>query len=726
MSLIDIELKSQKVREQFSKPSSNRSKLLSLSNFLNTIITKPEQQLYTSYYSEFEPELRNLIHKKDFCYFTPEEIEGLINIISYFKSSEYFADKKENLDDLILILDKAKGNILFNFGEVNSKEETRQNIEKSFTDSINIVLIENGEGRSTETSLGAIEKLKLDCSIKNSNKDADKIEFSNLVEFNDSQIIEQLNEVVTVAELKCNNEGIKTHTYNFNFYFDRKDCVFTGKSIGIGALSLVYNAILINEFHKYYFKFKDDVVFTSEVDKYGNLLRLEEKSLRIKLQSIFYSPYKKFVISEDNIVEAKKELVLLNEKYPHRKLGIIPIRNFEGVFKNLDIVEVCKLNINQKVKAYYQKYHTSVNWALTLLSILIILFFIGIYLIPRLDRNPVNAATENDRYVSYNKYGIKVWESEAIEKTDVYLNKDKKFFDTRCIISDLENDGRNEILYLIRSSSNRIKNRTIYCYDSNHSLKWKYQVPEHKIYYDRILFEDTFLTLGIYAYDFNNDGFKEIICSGQQGVDFPFLIMKLDHNGKLLSEYWNSGFLDHIELFDIEGDGKINLVTGDCNNKFDQAAIAIFDPNFIYGNSPFTNPLRNGVKGVEKYYILFPKSILCLPLICSINNVKQLLQYNNQGLDVYVYEGYEAFIIYKFNNEMKLLDVEFSTPWINYYESFVTEGKTKPVKDLSAYAEELKKQVKYWDGDKFVNYPVMNKNYLSVKNSRDINEKAKK
>ena len=49
------------------------------------------------------------------------------------------------------------------------------------------------------------------------------------------------------------------------------------------------------------------------------------------------------------------------------------------------------------------------------------------------------------------------------------------------------------------------------------------------------------------------------------------------------------------------------------------------------------------------------------------------------------------------------------------YKNFVAEERIDSVNNLAEYAEELKSQVKYWDGEKFVNEPVMNKNYLDAK-----------
>jgi hypothetical protein len=464
-------------------------------------------------------------------------------------------------------------------------------------------LIEQDDDFNSSLSSGIIEKFKIEASQKQNDSTPDKITFGNITDIRDNEIQQQLNESAILAKVKCRNEGKKVHSYNFIFSFERNDCIYTGKSLGVGAAALAYNSILINELYNTFYKFKDDVVFTSEIDKDGNLLKLDEKSLRIKLRTIFFSPYKKFVIPEDNIIEAKKELAILNEKYPNRKLELIPIKNYEGVFKNLDNVEVCRLNIKQKIKANYRKYHNTVNWALSILSLLIILFFITIYLIPRLDMNPVNAGIENNRYVAYNKYGINIWES-------LYLNKEEMDDNMlpKIIITDTDNDNKNEIIYLMKDFGQPKFSKTIFCRNSDNILKWKSAiVPIDSIYGKEFCYDNTNLRT-IHLIENETIQSKELIVTYTICDLFPFFISKLDCNGKEISNFYNPGHLVFSKLLDIDSDGKDEFIIGGFNNDYNKSAcLIIFDPDFIEGKAPsFRYPKGLG-KGLMKYYVLFPK-----------------------------------------------------------------------------------------------------------------------
>lgn len=723
MSIFDTELKSQKIREKLSKVLSNKLKLLLLSEFLISIIDQRNDQIFLSYYIEFEPELCTLILKSEFNYCSPDELNKLIKVLDFFRSNEPFSAKKEKYDNLLSLLNaqKEKMLILLGEGEKNFNDEYNLNKNKSFSNAINIVLIEQDDDFNSHLSSGTIEKFKIESSLKQKDSTPDKITFSNITDISNNEILQQLNESAILAKVKCRNEGIKVHTYNFIFSFERIDCIYTGKSLGVGAAALAYNSILINELHKIYYTFKDDVVFTSEVDKYGNLLKLDEKSLRIKLQTIFYSPYKKFVIPEDNIVEAKKELAILIEKYPHRKLELIPIKNFERVFKNLDIVEICLLSIRQKIKANYREYSTTINWALSILSLLIILFFITIYLIQRLDRNPVNVGIENDKYVAYNKYGIKVWESGILNKEEINIEQQRMF------IADVDDDGRNEILLLRKNPDNPLLSKTVFCYNSDNSLKWKtIFIPKDSLYGNEICYDRVDLQ-NILVIENKVTRQKEIIVDYTICDLFPYFVTKLDYKGKEISSFYNPGNTVFVRLLDLDNNGKDELVIGGSNNDFNhRGCLIVLDPKFIDGKAPGYRFPRGFGRGLMKYYVLLPKTLLNRFSDEQTSHISDIHK-SNAKIIVVLNESFGPKpenswyrVIFNFDFQFNFLHLQTSTEFDTFYKNLIEKGRIKPIKDWKAYEDSLRKEIKFWDGDEFVNHPGMNKYYLKAKTQQNL------
>ena len=221
---------------------------------------------------------------------------------------------------------------------------------------------------------------------------------------------------------------------------------------------------------------------------------------------------------------------------------------------------------------------------------------------------------------------------------------------------------------------------------------------------------------------------KEIIYHGRLNDFFAYTIGLIDKDGKLISEYWNPGHYRRIELIDYNRDGTPELFAGGCNNQkqFASAVLTVFDVDFIKGFAPLTDPLKNGEKGLEMYYIVFPRTVILdnskEKKRSDINDIKL----TEKGITVWVEEESEGnnlpATLYVFNNNFELLDVSFSDTFEMRYEKLIKENKIPDI-SLEKYLKSLKSKVLWWNGDKFVNTPSMNKHYLAAKQLKIKNEK---
>jgi hypothetical protein len=719
--LFDVEIKYQKIKEYLRKPSTTRFKLLALTNFIKYIIELHSQERFKSYYLELSDTLINLIKLNQFDYFSPEEIEELICIVKKI----YEGEEKESIHN---ILSENKSRIL---NILNGNPGKEENIE-SLSNSLNIVLVEKNDGSidKTEFSSGVIFKLILDSSLnRKSEIEKDKVEFKNLVNINETKIVEHLSDVVAIAKSECRKQNIETYSYNFSFFFSNKNYIYSGTSLGIGAICLAYNSILVNNLNNFYYRFKNDTVFSAEVDESGNLLKLDKDILRIKLQAVFYSNFNKFVIPEDNVTEAKEILNGLKQKYPNRKLELIPVNNYENVFKNLNIAEVCKLKFNEKLKSNYKKHNKVVNMVLSIMTLSVISLFVLLYLIPHLDRNPIKGKFENGRFVVYNKYNIEIWAKE----TNGYVGMKEELFSKRIYyqgisIADIDNDGENEIIYIDNFLTKELKNiKTIICCEGNGTEKWKYSLPSEKMHYDwesdelkgDWVFEQLFVD------DLFGDGNKEIVANACYKPYFPDRLILLNSKGELISEYYNSGYFNYITDYDIDGDNKKEVVAVGVNNYpgYRCGAMVVFDSDFLSGSSFKTDPLHSGKAGLEKYYILFPKTFMTKFNVSNFNIADYIMQ-NTERCIVNVLDGEteEKFIdnphlLYEFDKSLNVVNIGTSNQFQKQYETLLSQNKILPIPNMLTYLDSLKKEVRYWNGEEFVKYPSINKNYLKVLNS---------
>ncbi len=716
MALFEVELASQWLRHQLQKNISVHFKFLSVCRFFSLFVDNEDQSKYISYYIQFKDDIVSLIKDFQFNYCTPEEIDELKNIVDKVYTVFPTADIHEK-EKIHSALDSAKGKIL-RFLNEEPLRQSENGCSENY--SINQVLIENDP--NSKLNAGIIEKLRITTSKNELPGYKDKISFENNFEDRDNSIAGMMEKVVALSRKEAEEKIKNIGCYNFNFYFEQREFIYTGTSMGLGVAVLTFNSILRAQLYKLYYKFRNDVVLGCAIDTNGFLVPLEDDVLKLKLKTVFYSSYKKFVIPEQNIIEARKYLEELNSKYSNRKLELIPIKHYMNLFKNLDIVEICKLKLKEKLKAHYNQYHVITNSALTLLILVVLIILEIKVIIPEMDRNPVYTEMKNNRFVALNKFGKNVWMSDVLSRQDMDTFNNSSIIAKRFILTDIDNDGRNDILLLINKGNDVMAKRTVYCFNADGSTKWKTVFPDKDSLYGNDYCSNDITTSFMYLLDNNKK--KNIFVVYRVCVLYPTYIAKLNSQGKINSEFYNSGAIDQIVGCNFIDSSKEELICGGINNDLNKSGVLIvFDPDYVAGCSPGYRYPKNYSKGLMKYYLLFPKTDVGKFSNVGINEV-DLIEIHGDRIVAYVSEM-DTFIdkdnqvqrqryvtIYTLDKLFNVLHVETSSEFDARYQQLVYEGKLKPVKNWKKYKEKLASQVRWWDGDKFVNHPVMNKYYL--------------
>ncbi len=675
MQILSIELSYQRILTILKSPYSYGLKLTALTKFINSLLSFPEQDKLISYYTELAPELYAMIRHADLSCFAPEDIENIISISNQLNSNRFTPVSPGELFDIQIVLTNALEN-----QNKNLKSYENDTNKTLSPNNVAIVLIEKCDEESADgvKNIGHVHRLNISSSFRDKSETTDKIEFKNYVDINDTKILEHLNKVVNIVK---NKYAGKHSYYNITFYFDKSNFLYSGTSLGIGAICLTYNSILISNLERYYYKFRSDCVFSGEIDYEGCLQKLNSESLKIKLRTVYYSEYRRFILPEDNLSEAKSELERLKKKYPERKLILIPIRNFESVFTNLEIVDRYELKINQKLKAYYKKFHTPVVSVLGVISLGVLLFFTVNYLIPLLDRNPYSSDFLHGKYTVYNEHNTKIWERQIDNYDAKHILNDKVDFLRRSIsIQDLDKDNENEIIILNNyyPAPDIIGKNTLFCYKADNTLMWKYENEYEKLnYWDKP--EGEFVFDDLLTYDINSDGIYETIASGHINPWYPNKICILDLNGKLISKYWHAGNLHRFKVYDLDKDSNPEIVaTGVTNMKgYRCGCLIAFDPEYISGVSFNTDSLQNIEKGLEKYYVLFPVTFMTKFSPSGMNDANDL-HYEKNGFAVAVTDGpqYEMpndrpLLLYKFSKDFKIESIGLSSQFQKEYDKLI-------------------------------------------------------
>jgi len=209
---------------------------------------------------------------------------------------------------------------------------------------------------------------------------------------------------------------------------------------------------------------------------------------------------------------------------------------------------------------------------------------------------------------------------------------------------------------------------------------------------------------GFDTYDVDNDGQLEIFISSLQIPHWPTQLVSLSSQGRMLGEYWHSGYLNDFVFADLDKDGQTEIIFAGLNNEYRKACLIVFDAGNLNGSSPQTESEFRCPElgpGSEKYYILFPRTDFDM-IANPVEAVERMniLQNGYLSLSTSV-----SKIIYILNSGLAVESVIFSHGFIQLHSEAVREGKIKSTLD-EKYRENLKKGVVYFDGQKWVNWPT--------------------
>jgi hypothetical protein len=245
----------------------------------------------------------------------------------------------------------------------------------------------------------------------------------------------------------------------------------------------------------------------------------------------------------------------------------------------------------------------------------------------------------------------------------------------------------------------------LFCFDHKGNLIWKFRAGRELKYGSKVYSAD-YRIAGLDVCDFDNDGNKEIIVISIQMQQWPCQLAVLNAKGQLLGEYWNSGYFADYAFIDLDGDGRKEIIFVGLNNERENGCLAVFDPTFIKGGSPQQSEnfrCADLEPGTEKYYILFPRTDVDL-LKYPAEGLASIDILENKRLSVRMYA---TVIYYEFDFNLKLMDVKSSHTFEQMHKEAVLKGEIKSVLN-NEYWENLKRGVRWWDGEKWTDQPTMN------------------
>jgi hypothetical protein len=348
---------------------------------------------------------------------------------------------------------------------------------------------------------------------------------------------------------------------------------------------------------------------------------------------------------------------------------------------------------------------------------------------PSKDPNPTHGRVQNQVLYVYNKDGEVLWTKPALGMEDQFNNENLAVEGGRrsITIDDIDGDGVKEVLVISYLPSRLLKassfaRDSIYCFNRGGDLRWRAGCGEMIRFGEMDFASQGFWeVLSVFFVENRKTSRPQLFALALVSPHWPMKLFELDpKSGRELQSYWNTGGLNMVLLQDLDGDGNLEIVLGGINNAYRRASIVVLDPSRVDGCGPtlpqFT-PSAVG-RGTEKYYALLPRTDSGELLLTSgYNLIIQLFPVGQNRLKTQTKEdtaGVAGGVLYTFGPQMQIQSVIADDIFIKRHEQLEKQGKL--TKKLGpAYYQELKDSVLYWDGDRFVSTPTMNKYYLQSK-----------
>jgi len=326
---------------------------------------------------------------------------------------------------------------------------------------------------------------------------------------------------------------------------------------------------------------------------------------------------------------------------------------------------------------------------------------------------PFNFDIKDSRLLILNEKNSKLWSFDTglnnLCSEEIY----RKYFQEKrrkendvlgmpyLMIKDLDRDGKKEVLFTTQTR-NELQEGLLICLDNMGKKLWEFKTGK-ALKFGTVPYYSDYRISGIDVYDIDGNGSMEIIVISINRYYFPSQLVILNYRGKLLGEFWNSGYLVDYCFTDLNGDKGVELIVSGTNNEYNTGCIIVFDPNDIWGASPQSGEYicQELMPGSEKYYILIPPTGVENSM--SLRNTIVAIEISNDQI-ISAKSGVGQ-IYYEFNFDLELININFSDDYEIMHKKCLSENKI-----TSEFNKEYKKHLMqgllYYDGQNWISHPT--------------------
>lgn len=365
---------------------------------------------------------------------------------------------------------------------------------------------------------------------------------------------------------------------------------------------------------------------------------------------------------------------------------------------------------------YFVKNYPLTSFGFTLVASLAIAFIVTTYKSSVKDMNPVSINNKNGVLQTFNKNGDLVWSKitgsiNGNEKIDS-LVRWYGFPTGRFInLTDIDGDGINEVLFARFGESELFQGGLLYCFNNDGSQRWAISPEDEKHNYAPEWTRTTWVPDDFFTVN-TKSGLKLFVVAHVRAYAGTVVSSLDPETGAITSSIYHDGMYSCRSCFDIDGDGFDEIVLG-ATTSYEKSAVVILKTDFLMGEMPGRKNPQPEIKGNALYYIVLPISKMeSLFKNQQPPNVATIMKTNEGGFSVLANERFIQFnqtmqLPFVFDKSLKCTNISMGNSYGYAYDKYLKDGTFD--KPFEEYKHELMDSIEYWDGDKFVNYPVKNK-----------------
>ena len=384
--------------------------------------------------------------------------------------------------------------------------------------------------------------------------------------------------------------GTAQRFYAVHYSLPEKSAEVSGSSLGLAAALLAWVTSRNRHYRAEVVRIAASAAVTGGIRPDGAVTAVDSPTLAAKIRAAFFSPAERLFLPAANLTEAWPLLTALEQRYPQRRLLLQPLETLQQALQDRNLIVNRKPGAPARALAAVRRTRHK-----SFLAGVATAAAVGLLLatVPALqwwrDRQPALAELSEEEIIFKNHAGKRLWSHKlgfTMPAGRRYINQAAML-----LIDDLDGDSRREVLLSLNEFSHPEQCGILFGYDYLGRALWpplKLSQPLETLSGNRI--DDQFHIGPIISARIRAGEPKMILCALGSIHDFAARLVLVDSKGSLRGSYWNSGHIPVFTTYDVNRDGRMEIIAGLYNNEDGRARLAIFDSDDMQGASPQNTP----------------------------------------------------------------------------------------------------------------------------------------